>query len=213
VSAPAAAAVRETAARAPRRTRGAFVVVVGPDGAGKTTVARALVAAFPGETGYFHFAPPVLGPLAAAPSDVSGVCVHKGGPGGSVLLGWVRLARNFVRFWLGYLRTVRPAVRRGALVVGDRWAYGYLVQPHALKYFGPPALAALALRWLPRPDLVVNLAAPAAVVHARQQVLPVARLADELAAWAGLRAARLRTFDATAAPDELAHAVLAAIAP
>ena len=45
------------------------------------------------------------------------------------------------RFWVSYLATVRPSVKHGALVVADRWAYVYIAQPFAARYYGPNALA------------------------------------------------------------------------
>jgi len=41
-------------------------------------------------------------------------------------------------------------------VVADRWIYGYVVQPAALRFYGPSWLALAALRVLPRPNLVVS---------------------------------------------------------
>lgn len=187
---------------------GAFVVVVGPDGVGKSTVARALLARYPGERGYFHFAPPVFGGLGTAPPDGVAPPPKARGRLGSRALGLLRLARSFARFWAGYLLTVRPAVRRGALVVGDRWAYGYLVQPEALRFYGPGALARAVLRLFPRPDLIVNLHAPVATIRARKQELSAAEIERELEAWRALPAARIRTFDASDPPDVIAAAIL-----
>ena len=145
------------------------MVVVGPDGVGKTTIARALINQFEGSTGYFHFRPPVQGGLRKAPPHQSTPPPGKGAPRGSIMLGWVRLAFNVLRFWVGYGVSVRPAVRRGELIVADRWAYGYVAQPAALRFYGPEWLARLALRLLPQPDLVVNLTAPPAVIRARNR--------------------------------------------
>lgn len=76
---------------------------------------------------------------------------------------------------LGYLVRIRPAVRQGALVMGDRWAYGYLVQPRALKFYGPVWMARLAVRLLPQPEVVVNLVAPAEVIRSRKAELSLTR--------------------------------------
>ena len=143
-----------------RPTRpGRLVILVGPDGVGKTTVARALIEQHPGPSAYFHFLPPLRGDLAPVPQSSAAPPPPKAGPGGSVVIGWLRLFRSAVRCWIGYLRTVRPALDRNCLVVGDRWMYGYLVQPDAVKFHGPDVLARAVVRLLPCPDLIVNLIA------------------------------------------------------
>ncbi len=176
------------------RSRGAFVVLVGPDGVGKTTVARELMRACTGPTAYFHFRPLVRSPLAQAPPVWSPAPSDKGGPQGWRPLGWVRLARSFVLFWAGYLCRVRPALRRGVLVVGDRWAFGYVMQPGSVKFYGPPWLARLALRTLPQPDLVANLTAPVALVHARKQELTFDEIGAEMDAWSDPETSAFKTF-------------------
>ncbi len=192
------------------RPPGRFIVLVGPDGVGKTTLAAALADALDGRTAYFHFRPLVWSPLLSRPPVGNPPNPDKGSAGGFAPLGWVRLARNVVRLWAGYLMRVRPAVRRGTLVIGDRWAYGYLAQPHALKYYGPPWLARLAIRLLPGPDLVVSLTAPPALIRSRKDELPEDRIVAELSAWAAAAAdTRLLTLDATSTPAALAASVAA----
>jgi thymidylate kinase len=196
----------------PPRAPGRFVVLVGPDGVGKTTVARTLLAHYAGPGAYFHFLPPVVGPLGGAPAE--GLAPPpKAAPGGGLVLGWLRLLRNSARCWVGYLTAVRPALNRRWLVVGDRWMYGYLVQPASLRYRGPDALARLVMRLLPRPHLVVNLAAPADVIRRRKHELSVSEIERELIAWSSLPLANMRTFDATRAPHEIATEVLATLSP
>ena len=96
-------------------------------------------------------------------------------------------------------------------MVGDRWLYGYVVQPHALRFHGPDWFARAIVRLLPRPDLVVNLAAPAPIVRQRKQELTLEQIERELAAWSALPVKTLRTFDATLSPDEVATAILATL--
>ena len=196
-----------------RWRRGApFVVVVGPDGVGKTAVARALSEQYHCRTAYFHLRPPIGDELPTGPPATSVPPPDKGSPHGSMLLGWIRLARNVVRFWAGYLSSVRPALRQGTMVIADRWAFGYVVQPHALKFYGPRALACWAIRALPRPDLVINLTAPPEVVRARKQELTLDQIRKELSEWLTLPDPTLRTFEALESPDTIAKRVLQTLA-
>ena len=190
---------------------GRFVVLVGPDGVGKTSVARALLAHHQGPAAYFHFLPPLDGRWPAAPGPTS-VSPPKARGGGSAMLGWIRLVRNAVRCWLGYVKSVRPALKRSFLVVGDRWMYGYIVQPDAMKFHGPDLLARAVLRLLPRPHLIVNLTAPPYVIRERKQELTLSQIEQELLAWSSLRMPNVKTLDATRSPQDIAIEILVALA-
>lgn len=184
------------------------MVVVGPDGVGKSGLAAALLDVAPGPSCYFHFRPPLRGPLLTeVPDDPAPP--EKNRDVGWAPVGWLRLGLNFIRFWLGYLRLVRPAIRRGALVVCDRWAYGYVVQPAPLRYAGPRWLASLVIQLLPTPHLVVNLVAPPAEIYRRKQELTAMEIAGELEAWGRLPAPRLITLDAMQSSREMADLVVA----
>lgn len=195
------------------RTRGGavvgrFVVVIGPDGVGKTSVARALLVHHDGPTGYVYFRPPVSGSLPPLPPTGPRPRGEKFPAPEPRVLGWLRLVKNLVWFWVGYLRTIRPLVRAGGLVVGDRWGYGYVVQPGPLRFFGPDSLGRVAIRLLPRPDLVVNLAAPAPLIVSRKDELTEAQAAAELEVCAGLPLPVLETFDATGSIDDVTRRVV-----
>src|SRR5688500_6265712 len=190
---------------------GRFVVLVGPDGVGKTSVARALLAHHRGPAAYFHFLPPLDGRWPAAP-DPTSVAPPKARGRASAVLGWIRLVRNAVRCWLAYLKSVRPALKRGLLIVGDRWMYGYIVQPDAMKFHGPDLLARAVLRLLPRPHLIVNLAAPPHVIRGRKQELTLSQIEQELLAWSSLRMPNVQTLDATRLPNDIASDILMALA-
>lgn len=188
-------------------SRGSFVVIVGPDGVGKTTVAHALLSQHDGPTGYVYFRPPLDGELPPLPSLDRKPRGDKSPVRQPPVLGWLRLLKNLMWFWAGYRRVVRPLVRAGGMVVGDRWGYGYVVQPGPLRFYGPPWLGRLAVRLLPRPDLVVNLAAPADVIVARKDELTEAQAAEELEVCRQLPLPMLETFDATASAEEVARRV------
>jgi thymidylate kinase len=210
---PRSVRITPTHAHAPtgkvRTGTGAFVVVVGPDGVGKTSVAHALIALHGGSTGYFHFLPSIWSALAPAPPDIEEApAVQKGGVAGRRVVGCFRLANSAARAWLAHAVRVRPAVRSGKLVVADRWIYGYVVQPVALRFYGPSWLAVAALRFLPRPHLVVNLSAAPEVIRSRKQELTLHDIARELEEWSRLPEPRTLTFAASEPPERIARRIL-----
>jgi len=174
-------------------------VLVGPDGVGKTEVARELLRRCGGR--YFHFRPPSrAGGLRESPPTDGAPKKNHTGP---FPLGPLRLIRNFILFWSGYLTSIRPTLRSGNNVFGDRWAYGYLVQPTSLKFSGPDWLARLAIRALPNPDVVINLVAEPETVRRRKPELTLDEIRRELEAWTTLPVERLVAVDAEPSVNEI----------
>lgn len=188
----------------PERNKGCFVVLIGPDGVGKTSLARALHNRFSGDFRYFHFRPTLRAQSIGEPAS-GGRPLSADRP--RMITGWFRLGVNFIRFWLGYLLVVRPIRRRGGLVVGDRWAFGYILDPNSVRYAGPRWLAALALLALPRPDLICALVAPASVIHARKPELEVAEIDRQLFEMKRMPL-EVVPIDASIGPPELAAQIL-----
>jgi len=181
-------------------TRAKFVVVVGPDGVGKSTFAERLLDELAPDGRYFHFRPPLRGPLASCVPD--SVPLPKRTQPSPIVVGWVRLAVSVARFWLGYLGSVKPELRRGRTVIADRWAYGYVVQPIPLGFSGPRWLARSAVALLPRPDVVFNLATSSETVRARKAELTLDEIERELRGWAQIPG-RVVTIDASRSPEAM----------
>jgi len=190
--------------------RGRFVVIVGPDGVGKTTLAAELLRRWPGEGGYFHFRPPIRGPLPPQAPEAGGFVAVKPDPAGNGnrFLGWVRILRNLVLFGAGHLFSIRPALRRGALVVGDRWAYPYLAAPAQVHFYGPQWLARSVIWALPQPALVVCLTAPPHIVVARKAELTMEQVEAQNRTWQSVPARHKTTLSAVDPPRMLAARVL-----
>lgn len=185
---------------------GRFVVLIGPDGAGKTTLAGHLLAAVDSPTMYVHFRPALLQRPPSTPPKPSKPPVKRTNPGNPVI-GWLRLTQSIVLFWLGYLRWIRPVLAKSGLVVGDRWGYGYVGQPAALGFAGPRSLAQWATRLIPRPDLIVRLRGEPLVISQRKGDLTVTEIEREDAAWDTLLLP-VWELDANGEPPVLAEAIM-----
>lgn len=187
-----------------RNVRGAFIVLVGPDGVGKTSVAAELVRLTGGV--YCHFQPPLW---RKWDSPVTGQLRNpatraRSSKAGSI----VRITRNLIRFWIGYLTSVRPALSAGTTVIADRWAYGYIAKPYDLRYTASSRVSRVVIRWFPRPDLIAALVAPAEVIVDRKPELDVESAARDLVAWSSLPVAGVFQFDATPLPPVIAADIL-----
>ncbi|MEV1289243.1 hypothetical protein [Micromonospora sp. NPDC049679] len=149
--------------------RGASVALIGPDGAGKSTLAEGIESAF-------HF--PVrriymgLWPSAEPPRNPVGQ-------------GLRILLRPFV-VWRRYLSSVRHRAL-GRLVVFDRYVYDALLPPRgSLRWLKRPYFQLLS-RLCPAPDVVLLLDVPGPVMHLRSGEYDPAHLEAERAQFRLLR--------------------------
>jgi hypothetical protein len=149
---------------------GLSVVFLGPDGAGKSSVIEAigqsLAGAFP-RTACYSF-PPALFHFFHNPQAIDNR------PHESPLRSWPASVVRAVLYWfvystLGYCVTVRQALGRSTLVMHDRHFVDALVDPRRYRYGGPSWLLRLIWRIIPKPDLLILLDAPPAVLQGRKQ--------------------------------------------
>ena len=168
---------------------GKFCVLVGLDGAGKTTLARNL-AGLGGQEGalagvrYFHWVPSWRQSFAC-PLPEPGNQPRKSGVHAGVVqavLSIARLVRNLIRAQLAWWWRLRPMRNRGYLVLVDRYFYNYYLDPVSVRYYGPRWMLDRLSRWFPKPEIVITLSAPPAVLRQRKQELSEVEILQQAAA-------------------------------
>jgi len=204
------------------RPSGHLVILVGPDGSGKTTSADLICRRFAGT----HI--PVSGVYLGAqapllPTRRLSQQIRKRLAGGAAKVKPVKdvtrrqrlsgLVHIMADKWLRYLVYVRPRLARGEVVVLDRYFYDLLTFPHPLVQ--RPRVEALVMRLIPEPALAFCLAADPAVITARKNELTVAETERQIACYRGL-GRWVRNFrevpadgDLNAGIDRMAELVLA----
>lgn len=171
------------------RPQGIVVVVMGPDGVGKSTVIEGLRDAFHaathGAVEIQHLKPGLLPPLAALKGrsrvgSPLGVAPHASTPSG--LLGSVaRMAYYTLDYILGYWLRVRPAIARQPTIwIFDRYAFDMALDPRRFRIGPYPRLARAFVSICPKPHLVLCLTAPAGVVRGRKEELSPAEVERQL---------------------------------
>jgi thymidylate kinase len=167
---------------------GMQVVLLGTDGSGKSSVIEALLRA--GVYGfrrlhYTHFRPGWSNPENARPNPRPNPRPH-GAPPRSRLTSTVKLLYYAADFVTSYVLDTRPRMVRSTLILFDRYYHDLLVDPRRYRYGGALTVA----RWIgsvvPRPHLVILLDAPADVVRARKQELPVPEIERQREAYRAL---------------------------
>ncbi|MBN1545805.1 MAG: glycosyltransferase [Syntrophaceae bacterium] len=155
------------------RPTGTFVVVVGPDGSGKSGLAEACCREL--RRGFrrvwrFHWRPGLLPKLRKG----GGEPVWNAPPKTATYSGTISLARYLyylIDFLLGYWFVIYPKKARTTLIIGERWYYDIIANPERYGFRLPQWLIRLGGCLVPSPDLTVLLAAQPEVIHARKPEL------------------------------------------
>lgn len=183
--APVTGCATQTLERARRWLRprdGLHIVLLGPDGVGKSSVIDAvrtdLRGAFGGEARPGSFAPSFFGGRAEAVRLRSKKGPHALPPR-SLLASLLKGAFWVLYYSLGYYVTIRPALARNALMINDRYLVDTLVDQRRYRYGGPGWLLRLAWRLARKPHLVILLDAPAEVIQSRKREVPFAETARQ----------------------------------
>ena len=152
-----------------------FVVFLGPDGAGKSTVIENLVremAPVFRSHRVFHWRPMLLWRRNNR-APTTNPHVH---PKRSLWRSLAQLVALVLDYGFGYWLLVRPLLGRSTLVVFDRYYHDLLIDPKRYRYGGPLWVVRLFSGLVPDPDLVFALDAPEAIILSRKRELT----ADEL---------------------------------
>jgi thymidylate kinase len=133
---------------------GFLVVVLGPDGVGKSTLVSQLAQTCEccfRRHRIFHWRPMVVAPHKEPATPVN----NPHGQSTRGTLGSIAaLLLFFLDYWLGYLFVLRPLLARSGLVVFDRYFPDLLVDPGRYRYGGPMWLPKFLSRLVPRTDLI-----------------------------------------------------------
>jgi thymidylate kinase len=160
------------------RPSGLFLVILGVDGVGKSTLAGRLAepleqAAYRGFRIY-HWRPMVIVPQNGTGGPATDP--HHSPPRGS-LGSIVALFGVFLDCWFGFALVIRPLLVRSGLVIFDRFYHDLLIDPLRYRYGGPMWLARLLGRFVPPFDpLFLVLDAGDDVILSRKRELPAEEL-------------------------------------
>jgi thymidylate kinase len=157
---------------------GPFIVFEGADGVGKSTVIHGLTHLLKEITGrsdtvLFHWKPTRASTRLAGEASGPASDPRAKSPRATIL-SILFLAYHWLGFWMGYLRYVLPARVKNRAVVGDRYAFEFILDPARLRLQLPKSLARLAAAFSPQPDLVIcQIARPQQVIARKLELSEV----------------------------------------
>ncbi len=168
------------------RPSGFFVVFMGPDGSGKSTIAEGVLdACHDGyrKTVHFHWRPELLPrPGGKRPSidDNGGVPIPALKSKYGFFMSLLRFSYYYMDFILGYWVKLYPNKAATSLIVGERYYYDILVHPERYGFDLPKWLYRVLIHFIPRPDMIILLSNEPEVIAARKDELPVEEIRRQL---------------------------------
>ena len=164
-----------------------FIVLIGPDGSGKTTLAKKIITEVEEKTCCFTSSYYLHGRFGIIPNLATlmgkekektdemkfGVEKTKELPPHSILKITIYMTYYSIDFALGFFKLLKMRFSH-KVIVADRYFYDYFYQEHFKKF--PKILYFLYMKVLPAPDLVIFLKADAKAIYERKPELSIARI-------------------------------------
>jgi thymidylate kinase len=141
------------------------IVILGPDGAGKSSVSQGLIRRLDlvGGIVAMRYLKPDL--VVSRRGEAAVNAVPHGKPPRSALFSLAKIIVWLMEEWYANLFWDK----KGSLLICDRYYHDLLVDPKRYRYGGPAWAAELVGKLMPQPKLWILLDAPAEVLQARKQ--------------------------------------------
>jgi thymidylate kinase len=183
---------------------GLFVSILGPDGAGKTTLIKRLEKeiAAPFRRGYvFHCRPGFFRMRGGKTSTLP-----HGERQYGLLLSIIKLMYLILDYGLGFVFKIHCMLVRSSLVLFDRYYDDLQVDPRRSRYGGPVKLVRFLRPLVPDPDLYLILDVPEEQLLLRKAELPLEELRKLRFSYRTMAEGRKNAIllDGTASPDDVA---------
>jgi len=154
------------------KKNGVWIAMLGPDGCGKTSVIEQLLLRHHKNTfsgvDVIHLRPH-LSLKCKHDKDNAVVEDPHGKKARNKVSSFLKILYFFFDYTAGYFIKVRPLLKRNKLVIFDRYYMDMLVDPRRYRYGGPMWFARFVGEFIPKPNLIILLNAPADIIQSRKQ--------------------------------------------
>ncbi|MCK5616309.1 hypothetical protein KAR91_81355 [Candidatus Pacearchaeota archaeon] len=165
--------------------KGKFIILLGPDGCGKSTIASQLISKlekYNYKIFHFHWRPNLIPQLrkqniartGGAPPPAPDDFAY------GYFISLLRYMYYYMDFLLGYWFTIRPKKAKGYFIIGERWYFDVLIHPARYGFKLPMWLLKIGKLLLPYPDYTFLLSADPQAIHNRKPELTVEQIDSQL---------------------------------
>ncbi|WP_339670096.1 hypothetical protein [Dasania marina] len=167
------------------RPTGVFVSVLGPDGAGKSTIIDGLskVNEFKGTD--THYLLPCFMERYKKKKLENNVNVDPYGRSSQgIIFSVLKQLVWLYEYNMGYLKVVRPSLAHGKLVIFDRYYDDMIIDPIRYGYSGPVWILKAVNKFIPSPHLILSFYASAEIIQNRKSEVTYEETSEQLKAYA-----------------------------